>query len=545
MSMRQGCLEIGISIGLMVVPVCSQAMTAESYFFKLHIPFVTVKTLGDKSEARGVHIVIVLPSVPPKSMQEKLQPTDELIRFLLGQQVVKELSWLDNGKSTVLSYAADDWNMSYDPVWRQKAQKELIELWGNQIFIDSRDCQIRQGIPGSEGFSLGSHEKNMILAAERIYGFLGTSILSPGTYDQFYDGRRGDSPHALAFALDHRAALSRSRVMQPRGTLADVHEADKGGSFADLIERASYNYGVNPEMIRAVISIRSGFDVKKRVGNCYGLMGIPNHAAKAHGVSVPDLYHPAVNVFLGTKLLAGFLHQFNGDVGRAFAAYFFGPTVVRKNKGVMDNREVHALLLEYLKISGGRGIRLENPGVYPKLDSVGTNNKQSLQERVYELSTAARAHSRVMLYEKHFSQIGKMFSIDPKLLEAMVMKENPWGDPSKRSDMGAVGLGQLMPKTAKRLGITDRSDPVQSLMGMARHLKYLLEKFKGNRVLAVAAYNCGDSRVVKAGNRVPDIQETRTYVRRIFRYYEVLTGETVDPEPLMAPVRPARRAQHS
>lgn len=102
--------------------------------------------------------------------------------------------------------------------------------------------------------------------------------------------------------------------------------------------------------------------------------------------------------------------------------------------------------------------------------------------------------------------------VDPKLFAALVQTESDW-DPTCRSDAGAMGLCQLMPDTAKEMGIDRPFDPQQGLNGGARYLRSLLNRF-GNETLAVAAYNAGPGRVRDAGG-VPAIPETQAYVRKV------------------------------
>ncbi len=102
--------------------------------------------------------------------------------------------------------------------------------------------------------------------------------------------------------------------------------------------------------------------------------------------------------------------------------------------------------------------------------------------------------------------------ISPALLEALVWQESRWS-PGARSSAGAIGLGQLMPRTARQLGVDPR-DPAANLAGAARYLRQQLDRFDGNIELALAAYNAGPERVARRG-AVPAIAETRAYVRAI------------------------------
>ena len=102
--------------------------------------------------------------------------------------------------------------------------------------------------------------------------------------------------------------------------------------------------------------------------------------------------------------------------------------------------------------------------------------------------------------------------ISPALLAALVTQESGW-NPRALSVRGAMGLAQLMPATARELGV-DPHDPAANLTGGARYLRRLLDSFGGNVELALAAYNAGPGRVRKA-NGVPAIAETQAYVRSI------------------------------
>lgn len=103
-------------------------------------------------------------------------------------------------------------------------------------------------------------------------------------------------------------------------------------------------------------------------------------------------------------------------------------------------------------------------------------------------------------------------NISPALLAALVWQESRW-NPQAISSKGAIGLAQLMPATARDLGVDPR-DPVANLTGGARYLRQLLDGFDGNVEKALAAYNAGAGRVRKA-NGIPAIRETQAYVRSI------------------------------
>ena len=111
--------------------------------------------------------------------------------------------------------------------------------------------------------------------------------------------------------------------------------------------------------------------------------------------------------------------------------------------------------------------------------------------------------------------------LDPKLLHALVLVESGYR-PDAVSRAGAVGLTQLMPQTARDLGVDDRRDPAANLAGGAAYLARMLLRF-GDLRLALAAYNAGPERVARLG-RTPNIPETQAYVSRVVECYLALAA---------------------
>ena len=115
-------------------------------------------------------------------------------------------------------------------------------------------------------------------------------------------------------------------------------------------------------------------------------------------------------------------------------------------------------------------------------------------------------------YAAKVAELAARFDLSPALIEALVWQESRWRADA-RSPVGAQGLAQLMPGTARYLGV-DAGDPFANLEGGARYLREQLDRFDGDLEKALAAYNAGPGRVIRAGG-VPRIRETQLYVAAI------------------------------
>jgi soluble lytic murein transglycosylase-like protein len=113
--------------------------------------------------------------------------------------------------------------------------------------------------------------------------------------------------------------------------------------------------------------------------------------------------------------------------------------------------------------------------------------------------------------------VSQQFGVDKHLVTALIQQESGF-NPKAVSKVGAQGLMQLMPQTAKSLGVNDPFNPAENLTGGVKYLKRLMNRYRGNIPLALAAYNAGEGAVSQHGG-IPPYKETQHYVRTILANY--------------------------
>jgi len=123
--------------------------------------------------------------------------------------------------------------------------------------------------------------------------------------------------------------------------------------------------------------------------------------------------------------------------------------------------------------------------------------------------------------DRFIEEASKTFNVEKSLIRAVIKAESNF-NPQAKSKSGAVGLMQLLPSTARELGVRDLYDPRDNILAGTRYLAMLLDRYEGNLELALAAYNWGPGNLGRTPERLPP--ETEKYVQRVLKYMGSLTA---------------------
>ena len=196
------------------------------------------------------------------------------------------------------------------------------------------------------------------------------------------------------------------------------------------------------------------------------------------------------------------------------------------------------------------GLSAAQAEIYQYIDANGTISLTNVPTDLrYRRITTQPNRLHPVLSERELepmiSRYSRQHQLHPALIRAVIKAESGF-DPMAVSRAGAIGLMQLMPQTAVRLEVRDLYDPEDNIGGGTKYLRQLLDRFRGNLPLALAAYNAGEHAVDRYRG-LPPIDETRQYVRKVIRYYRTflikdgaMTGhviaaaESAAPQPLPA-----------
>ncbi len=166
--------------------------------------------------------------------------------------------------------------------------------------------------------------------------------------------------------------------------------------------------------------------------------------------------------------------------------------------------------------------------IYNSILGLNRSRESDIMENTAALQTGSTSMDAI------FEEAAEMYDVPLNLLKAMGKAESGF-DANAVSPAGAQGVMQLMPATARSLGVDDPFDARSNIMGGAKYISQQLQKYNGNIDLALAAYNAGSGNVAKYGG-VPPFKETRNYIQRIKGYMngDLTTGKTVEGKTVSA-----------
>lgn len=179
-----------------------------------------------------------------------------------------------------------------------------------------------------------------------------------------------------------------------------------------------------------------------------------------------------------------------------------------------------------------------SPPIYKYVDADGvahfTDKPDSRRYELFNLTPRGLTRSgdhydprllaRAAQYDAIIEAEAKSAGVEPNLLRAVIVVESGFNSRAV-SKCGAVGLMQLMPATATRFGVSNRYDPRQNVRGGALYLGFLINRFRQNVRLALAAFNAGEDAVARSSGQIPPFLETLEYVPKVLKIYHALTEQ--------------------
>lgn len=195
-----------------------------------------------------------------------------------------------------------------------------------------------------------------------------------------------------------------------------------------------------------------------------------------------------------------------------------------KSTGAKYGSTGKKLVQPTVMVSPAKQTRTALMSVSEGFSSSDLNNTQYSKRLMSSASGMRGFTTGDVLIDSYIVDSSRRYGIDPLLIYSQMHQESSF-KLKATSNKGASGLMQLMPATARRLGVTNIYDPKQNIEGGIKYMRMLLDMFGGDVNLALAGYNAGEGAVMKYGNTIPPYTETREYVRRISaRYASISDG---------------------
>ena len=185
---------------------------------------------------------------------------------------------------------------------------------------------------------------------------------------------------------------------------------------------------------------------------------------------------------------------------------------------ILDDSDKEFQANSIFKIDVPPNLRYDDTSEIKKAEKISPLPFGSLSkvQSISKTSKTANSNSKEAILG-YIKEASKKHGVEEKLIQALIKQESGF-NPNAVSKAGAKGLMQLMPATAKSLGVENAFNPKENIDGGVKYLKQMLDKYHGNKILALAAYNAGPSAVDKY-NGIPPYKETQNYVKSVLAQY--------------------------
>lgn len=504
---------------------------------------------------RPVRLVLTLPEAQDVEAAKRVEDTAETAARLLGGELTTSLIKGSAGAPDKRVWTAPRWSEALPEAERNLIVHGLGRLWGEKLVVDPAPKPIEEDAPRGAARPEAREERAAGFAAagdaNAAFASRFAAVSDQGMVFDNGGERLKDavgavptanlpSAPAAPYEPEHPVTAdgqmaSPAPVVPPAPVQAPAPAVGDGSKTAcsplsgkgsrpnasldDVIAEEAKCTGVSADVIKALIAAKGG---QRR-----NPLLVTREAADWVGVG-GNLGDPRTSVRAGALLVSKLYKFYNGDLNRALAAYEVGIGAVTRSGGIPNNKAVKDLLGKFQLAYRKDGDKPAEPVVPPE-----NPNLRRVEEEVKAVLTGPQLAPRVSFsatapYRKAILEAARMYGVDPALIEAVILSESE-GRPRLTSEAGAQGLMQLMPETARGLGVKDPFNTTQNIKGGTKYLKQLMDRFDGNVILAVAAYNAGPNRDALAAGRVPTIRETVNYVTRVFHRYSQLTGTEMKP----------------